>query len=66
MITHPVFGVGFISEPISPEQGRITFQSDKRILIHNRRLLPLHIVQRQRQEAEVKAKADGKMKRVRA
>ncbi|MFO0656140.1 MAG: hypothetical protein U0787_13805, partial [Polyangia bacterium] len=62
VLTHSVFGVGFVSELIGQNKIEVTFQNDKRILIHNRRLLPLHLVQRQRQEAEARARADGKAK----
>jgi len=62
VIAHAVFGIGFVSELIGQNKIEVTFQNDKRILIHNRRLLPLHVVQRQRQEAEARARADGKAK----
>ena len=62
VLVHSVFGVGFVSELIGQNKIEVTFQSDKRILIHNRRLMPLHVVQRQRQEAEARARADGKAK----
>jgi len=58
VITHSVFGVGFVSELVGQNKIEVTFQHDKRILIHNRRLLPLHQVQRQRQEAEARARSD--------
>ena len=60
VITHPVFGVGFVSELIGQNKVEITFQSDKRILIHNRKLLPLHVVQRQRKEVAAQVKAADK------
>ena len=60
VLTHPVFGVGFVSELIGQNKVEVTFQSDKRILIHNRKLLPLHVVQRQRKEVAAQVKAAGK------
>lgn len=60
VVNHPTFGVGFVSEMIGRDKIEVTFQQDKRILVHNRQGLSLSMVQRQRQEAEAKAKADGK------
>lgn len=60
IIAHGVFGMGFVSELIGQNKVEVTFQHDKRILIHNRRMLPLHQVLRQRQEAEAKARSDSK------
>lgn len=60
IIAHGVFGMGFVSELIGQNKVEVTFQHDKRILIHNRRMLPLHQVLRQRQEAEAKARSDNK------
>ncbi len=36
IITHPKFGVGFITELLPDDKVEITFQDDKRVLIHRR------------------------------
>ncbi|HEX2572287.1 MAG TPA: hypothetical protein VH877_22270 [Polyangia bacterium] len=41
LISHPTFGAGFVSESIGPDKIEITFQSGRRILVHNRRGMSL-------------------------
>ena len=41
LISHPTFGSGFVSETIGPDKIEITFQSGRRILVHNRRGMSL-------------------------
>jgi hypothetical protein len=41
ILTHPKFGNGFISENIGEDKIEVTFQTDKRVLIHNRKNLTL-------------------------
>lgn len=36
LISHPTFGAGFVTETIGPDKIEITFQSGRRILVHNR------------------------------
>jgi hypothetical protein len=37
MVTHPKFGVGFVSEVVSDSKVEITFKDGRRILVHNRK-----------------------------
>jgi len=41
VLSHPKFGNGFISENIGEDKIEVTFQTDKRVLIHNRKNLTL-------------------------
>jgi hypothetical protein len=41
ILTHPKFGNGFVSENIGEDKIEVTFQTDKRVLIHNRKNLTL-------------------------
>lgn len=43
LISHPTFGGGFVSETIGPDKIEITFQSGRRILVHNRRGMSLPV-----------------------
>jgi hypothetical protein len=43
LISHPTFGAGFVSETIGPDKIEITFQSGRRILVHNRRGMSLPV-----------------------
>lgn len=60
IVEHPLFGMGFVSELIGQNKIEVTFQTDKRILIHNRRGLPLFQILRQRHEAEARARSDSR------
>ncbi len=37
MVTHPKFGVGFVSEILSDSKAEITFKDARRVLVHNRK-----------------------------
>jgi hypothetical protein len=41
LISHPKFGVGFVSENIGDDKIEVTFKDDKRVLVHNRKGLTL-------------------------
>lgn len=41
LLSHPKFGVGFVSENIGDDKIEVTFESDKRVLVHNRKGLAL-------------------------
>jgi Zn ribbon nucleic-acid-binding protein len=41
VVSHPKFGVGFVSENIGEDKIEVTFKEDKRVLIHNRKNLSL-------------------------
>jgi len=41
LLQHPKFGVGFVSENVGDDKIEVTFQVDKRVLIHNRKNLTL-------------------------
>ncbi len=41
VISHPIFGKGFVSEQIGYDKIEVTFEIDKRILVHNRQRRPL-------------------------
>jgi hypothetical protein len=41
VLSHPKFGVGYITENIGDDKIEVTFQTDKRVLIHNRKNLTL-------------------------
>jgi hypothetical protein len=41
VVSHPKFGVGFVSENIGEDKIEVTFKEDKRVLIHNRQNLSL-------------------------
>lgn len=41
VLSHPKFGVGYITENIGDDKIEVTFQADKRVLIHNRKNLTL-------------------------
>jgi hypothetical protein len=40
IVSHPKFGVGFVSEIVSDSKAEITFQDARRILVHNRKDIP--------------------------
>ncbi len=41
ILSHPKFGIGYITENIGDDKIEVTFQIDKRVLIHNRKNLTL-------------------------
>ncbi|MDB4964502.1 MAG: hypothetical protein JWN44_191 [Myxococcales bacterium] len=41
LLSHPKFGVGFVSENIGDDKIEVTFKDDKRVLVHNRKGLTL-------------------------
>ena len=43
IVSHPKFGVGYVTENIGADKIEVTFQSDKRVLIHNRKGLNLPV-----------------------
>src|SRR4051794_28515377 len=43
IVSHPKFGVGYVTENIGSDKIEVTFQSDKRVLIHNRKALNLPV-----------------------
>lgn len=57
LISHPKFGVGFVSENIGDDKIEVTFKDDKRVLVHNRKGLTLPFM---RPVAQAGGKAKGK------
>jgi hypothetical protein len=43
IVSHPKFGVGYVTENIGSDKIEVTFQADKRVLIHNRKGLNLPV-----------------------
>src|SRR5262249_2575501 len=41
VISHPKFGIGYVTELIGDDKIEVTFQADKRVLVHNRKGLQL-------------------------
>jgi hypothetical protein len=41
ILSHPKFGVGYVTENIGDDKIEVTFQADKRVLVHNRKGLNL-------------------------
>jgi len=41
VVSHPKFGIGFVSDNIGEDKIEVTFKEDKRVLIHNRKNLSL-------------------------
>ena len=41
ILSHPKFGVGYVTDNIGDDKIEVTFQADKRVLIHNRKNLTL-------------------------
>jgi hypothetical protein len=41
ILSHPKFGVGYVTDNIGDDKIEVTFQTDKRVLIHNRKNLTL-------------------------
>ncbi len=59
LLSHPKFGVGFVSENIGDDKIEVTFKDDKRVLVHNRKGLTLPFMR-------PVAQAKGKGKKVAA
>jgi hypothetical protein len=53
LISHPKFGVGFVTENIGDDKIEVTFKDDKRVLVHNRKGLTLPFM---RPIAQIKGK----------
>jgi hypothetical protein len=65
ILSHPKFGVGYVTENIGDDKIEVTFQSDKRVLVHNRKgmNLPFSMLRQfnlpgQRGQKQKKGKAD--------
>jgi Zn ribbon nucleic-acid-binding protein len=43
IVSHPKFGLGYVTENIGNDKIEVTFQTDKRVLIHNRKGLNLPV-----------------------
>ena len=43
IVSHPKFGVGYVTENIGNDKIEVTFQTDKRVLIHNRKGMNLPV-----------------------
>jgi hypothetical protein len=41
LVSHPIFGVGFVSEVMGDNKIEITFQTERRVLVHNRKGMSL-------------------------
>jgi hypothetical protein len=41
LISHPIFGIGFVSEVMGDNKIEITFQAERRVLVHNRKGMSL-------------------------
>ncbi len=41
LLSHPKFGVGFVSDVIGTDKIEVTFQSERRVLVHNRKGMSL-------------------------
>ncbi len=44
VVSHPKFGVGYVTDNIGNDKIEVTFQTDKRVLIHNRKGLNLPVL----------------------
>jgi Zn ribbon nucleic-acid-binding protein len=62
IVSHPKFGVGYVTENIGNDKIEVTFQTDKRVLIHNRKglNLPVAALRPFDPNGGVKAKGKGK------
>jgi hypothetical protein len=56
ILTHPKFGVGYVTENIGDDKIEVTFQTDKRVLVHNRKNLSLPFLRPVNQPAGKKGK----------
>jgi Zn ribbon nucleic-acid-binding protein len=59
LLSHPKFGVGFVSENIGDDKIEVTFKDDKRVLVHNRKGLTLPFM-RPIPQAKGKGQGQGK------
>jgi Zn ribbon nucleic-acid-binding protein len=62
IVSHPKFGMGYVTENIGNDKIEVTFQSDKRVLIHNRKGLNLPVGAMTAPAPKGKAKAQKAMK----
>lgn len=62
VLSHPKFGVGFVTENIGDDKIEVTFKEDKRVLVHNRKGLTLPFMRPANPPAGGKAKG-GKDKK---
>jgi hypothetical protein len=63
ILSHPKFGVGYVTENIGDDKIEVTFQADKRVLVHNRKGLNLPVAMLRPlvpTDAKGKKKADAK------
>jgi hypothetical protein len=56
VISHPKFGVGFVTENIGDDKIEVNFKEDKRVLVHNRKGLTLPFMRPVAQAAKGKGK----------
>jgi len=57
VLSHPKFGVGFVTENIGDDKIEVTFKDDKRVLVHNRKGLTLPFMRPVAQPKGKKGKA---------
>ncbi len=57
VLSHPKFGVGFVTENIGDDKIEVTFKEDKRVLVHNRKGLSLPYMKPAAAPAATTAKA---------
>src|SRR3954468_17504707 len=57
VLSHPKFGLGFVTENLGDDKIEVTFKDDKRVLVHNRKGLTLPFM---RPVAQPKGKGKGK------
>ena len=57
VLSHPKFGVGFVTETIGDDKIEVTFKEDKRVLVHNRKGLSLPYMKPAAAPAATTAKA---------
>jgi hypothetical protein len=57
VLSHPKFGVGFVTENIGDDKIEVTFKDDKRVLVHNRKGLTLPFMRPAAQPKGKKGKA---------
>ena len=57
VLSHPKFGVGFVTENIGDDKIEVTFKDDKRVLVHNRKGLTLPFMRPMAQPKGKKGKA---------
>ncbi len=62
ILSHPKFGVGYVTENIGDDKIEVTFQADKRVLVHNRKGLNLPVSMLRPMAAPDQIKGKGKKK----